>query len=228
MPNGRHARKSAAIYTPLILKLYDGWVLGVSNRFAWRCPTRAVLLPFFRRHIGSRHMDVGVGTGFYLANAGLHPDSEVTLLDLSISSLNAAKARIKHIKTQSVRHDVTLPLPFPEHTVFDSISLFYLLHCLPGKFSEKRGIIINLKRHLSPDGVVYGATILGEEANHNWFGRKLMKLYNRKGIFGNRDDTMRELKEMLESSFRSVDILRHGKVALFAARGDAAVCGTGS
>lgn len=61
----------ASVYSPAVLKLYDWWVLGLSNRFAWECPTKTVLLPFFKEHIGQRHLDVGVGTGFYLAHAGL-------------------------------------------------------------------------------------------------------------------------------------------------------------
>lgn len=64
--------KGAAIYSPLMLKLYDWWVLGISNRYAWRCSTDAVLLPFFRQHVGRRHLDVGVGTGFYPVHAGFH------------------------------------------------------------------------------------------------------------------------------------------------------------
>ena len=58
---------SARYYTPLFLRLYDVFVLWFSNRFAWRCPTPTVLLPFFKAHIGTEaHMDVGVGTGYYL------------------------------------------------------------------------------------------------------------------------------------------------------------------
>ncbi len=217
----RRIKKSAAIYTPLILMLYDWWVLGISNRFAWKCPTRSVLLPFFCRHVSVRHMDVGVGTGFYLANAKLKSGTEVTLLDLNRNSLHAAQARIRHMHPQSIQHDIMMPLPVG-HRVFDSISLFYLLHCLPGNFSEKENVVINIKRQLSPDGVLFGATILGEDANHNRFGKKLMALYNRKGIFGNQSDTMQGLRAMLERNFRNVDIRQHGKVALFTAR-DAAV-----
>ena len=208
-----NTQKNAAIYTPLILKLYDWWVLGISNRFAWECPTRDILLPFFRRYISSRHLDVGVGTGFYLANTKFPPYAEVVLLDVNVNSLEAASRRLQHVKTQCIQHDVMLPLP--QQMEFDSISLFYLLHCLPGKFNEKENVIINLKRQLSSKGILYGATILGEEANHNQFGRKLIKLYNRKGIFGNQSDTAEELKTMLERHFRTVEICRYGKVALF-------------
>lgn len=213
-----HTHKSAAIYTPWILKLYDWWVLGISNQFAWECPTHPVLLPFFQSHIGSRHMDVGVGTGFYLAHTGIKPTTEVTLLDINLHSLAAAIARCKQKNTQSIQHNVLLPLPFSRDVMFDSISLFYLLHCLPGTFNEKENVIFHLKNHLAPDGILYGATILGEEAKHNWFGKKLIQLYNKKGIFGNQYDRIEELEKMLERHFRNVEIWQHGRVALFTAR----------
>lgn len=118
--------QGAAIYSPLVLGLYDCWVLGVSNRHAWQCSTRAVLLPFFRRHLGDRHLDVGVGTGFYPANAALPHALRLTLLDLNPGSLRAAQRRLGRHSTQIVRHDVMHPLPGRVGKNMDSISLFYL------------------------------------------------------------------------------------------------------
>jgi SAM-dependent methyltransferase len=208
---------SAAVYSPLVLKLYDWWVLGVSNRLAWECPTSTVLLPFFREHLGARHLDVGVGTGYYLARAGISAGAELTLLDLNENSLRAAAAR-SGVAATAVRHDVTAPLPAEMHGRFDSVSLFYLLHCLPGSMVEKETAIAGLKAGLAPGGVMYGATILGEAAGHNAFGRKLMQVYNRKGIFGNRADTQESLEAALGRHFGRVDVRRRGKVALFVAR----------
>jgi hypothetical protein len=34
------------IYTPLVLHVYDLFVLGCSNRFAWRCPSVTMLERF--------------------------------------------------------------------------------------------------------------------------------------------------------------------------------------
>ena len=72
---------------------------------------------------------------------------------------------------------------------YDSISLFYLLHCLPGPLAAKAEKFARLKHKLQPDGVLFGATILWDEAGHNGFGRVLMNIYNKKGIFGNHHDT---------------------------------------
>jgi len=210
--------KGAAVYSPMVLKLYDAWVLGISNRYAWQCSTRQVLLPFFQRHAGRHHLDVGVGTGFYPANAGLPADACVTLMDLNSGSLQAAQHRLNRSSTTLVQHDVMTPLPASSEGSFDAISLFYLLHCLPGTMVEKGRVFANLKPHLKPEGVLYGATILGDEANHNGLGRKLMDVYNRKGIFGNRHDTRDGLEQALREHFAQVVIRVEGKVALFEAR----------
>ncbi|HBK0938208.1 TPA: methyltransferase, partial [Escherichia coli] len=75
----------AKIYTPLTLKLYDWWVLGVSNWLAWGCPTKEHLLPHFLEHLGNNHLDIGVGTGFYLTHV---PESSlISLMDLNEASL---------------------------------------------------------------------------------------------------------------------------------------------
>lgn len=205
----------AAVYSPLTLALYDAWVLGISNRYAWRCRTRSVLLPFFRANVRPRHLDIGVGTGYYLAKAQLSSQTQLTLLDLNPSSLDAAKRRINRPGTRTIQHDVFKPIPGDER--FDSISLFYLLHCLPGPLESKAAIFANLKHNLQPGGVLFGATILGDAAGHNGFGRKLMALYNKKGIFGNRGDSEVGFEAHLREHFRDVTLKREGRVLLFRA-----------
>jgi SAM-dependent methyltransferase len=212
-------KAGAAVYSPLVLKVYDAWVLGISNRYAWQCPTRRVLLPFYRQHAGQRHLDVGVGTGFYLAHAGFDAGRQITLLDLNPHSLHAAARRLGRADTRIVVQDVLQPTTALGGNKYDSIALFYLLHCLPGTMAEKSRVFENLKVHLADGGVLYGATILGDAAGHNGFGRKLMNVYNEKGIFGNRLDTLDALRDGLQRHFDDVELSQQGKVALFAARG---------
>lgn len=208
--------QGAVCYTPLTLKLYDLWVLGISNRFAWQCPTRKILLPFFCERIGKKHLDVGVGTGFYLSRSA-HLAEEITLLDLNLSSLTKASRILSGKKVHCLHQSILQPLPLKADSFFDSISLFYLLHCMSGTFKEKEAAIVNLKHYLSPQGVLYGATILGASDNvrHNLFGRLLMSFYNNKGIFSNRQDTLDGLKQMLVPHFRHVQLEQQGQVALF-------------
>jgi SAM-dependent methyltransferase len=217
-PQQLNTESGASVYSPTILKLYDFAVLGLSNRFVWQCPTKTVLLPFYKEHLGLKHLDVGVGTGFYIARAGLTRSHQVSLLDLNENSLRAAAAQVKQAKVRTFVRDVMRPSSEPVDTGYDSISLFYLLHCLPGTMDDKETAIANLKRYLSKDGVLYGATILGDEAAHNPIERMLLKLYNDKGVFHNMADTLNDLQRMLRRQFQNVQIRRHNKVALFVAR----------
>lgn len=246
------AQRGAAVYSPLVLALYDWWVLGFSNRYAWACPTGKVLLPFFRQHLSARHLDVGVGTGYYLAHSRFHPDQQLSLLDLNPNSLAAAAARVAapdaRARVAAASFDATsmfYPMSYPSDAAaalpvptlrlihadvldpgtrldaagFDSISLFYLLHCLPGNMAGKAGAVFDLLRAaLAPGGVVYGATILGAQAEHNRLGRRLLRLYNAKGIFGNDDDHIEALQSVLARRFIDISISQQGRVALFSAR----------
>jgi ubiquinone/menaquinone biosynthesis C-methylase UbiE len=217
-PQQLNTESGASVYSPTILKLYDFGVLGLSNRFVWQCPTKTVLLPFYKEHLGLKHLDVGVGTGFYIARASLTRSHQVSLLDLNENSLRAAAAQVKQAKVRTFMRDVMQPSSEPADTGYDSISLFYLLHCLPGTMDDKETAIANLKRYMSKDGVLYGATILGDEAAHNSIGRMLLKLYNDKGVFHNMADTLDDLQKMLRRQFQNVQIRRHNKVALFVAQ----------
>ncbi|MFK0380254.1 class I SAM-dependent methyltransferase [Pandoraea sp. NPDC090278] len=209
----------AAVYTPLVLKIYDWWVLEFSNRYAWRCPTRSVLLPFFQQHLSANHLDVGVGTGYYLAHSSFSTEQKVALLDLNRNSLESALTRIAHLQPLLIQEDILKPSGALGHQRFDSISLFYVLHCLPGNMPDKAAIFELLHRHLTADGTLYGTTILGgDEVVHNWLGRRLMKLYNRKGIFGNQHDTLADLESALSRYFAKVSVQQYGRVALFTAK----------
>jgi len=55
----------ADVYSKSVLSIYNLYVLGFSNTFAWRCPSR-LILDFYNEHISDNHLDVGVGTGYFL------------------------------------------------------------------------------------------------------------------------------------------------------------------
>ncbi len=210
------SKKGAQAYTPLTLKIYDWWVLGISNRYAWRCPTEDVLVNHFNKHIGHKHLDIGVGTGFYLSQTDHARD--ITLMDLNTNSLHAARTRIGAQRVSNcLEHDVFNEFPQALHNGFDSVSMFYLLHCLPGTPADKALAIKNAAAALGANGTLYGATILGDAAGHNGFGKKLMKVYNKKGIFSNRQDTAEQLRQTLEGYFEEVSVSTVGVVATFAA-----------
>lgn len=214
---------SARIYSSMVLKLYDSWVLGFSNSYVWQCRTQEALLPFFQSYFSTDHLDVGAGTGFYLTKTPMRAHQRITLLDLNQNSLRAARARVSRthpkVLLQTFCDDVVNPRGVLGDRKFQSISLFYLLHCMPGSMIDKSNVVEYLKRHLRNSGVLYGATIIGSAYPHNSLGRRLLDIYNRKGIFGNYFDTVSGLRVGLQRHFYDVEITQHGAVAMFVAIG---------
>ena len=102
---------------------------------------------------------------------------------------------------------------------FDSIGANYLFHCLPGMLESKAATVAsNLRPYLAPNGVLLGSTILGRGVEHNLLGRRLMRLYNNKGIFSNLEDDQQGLEQGLASQLTDVQTEIVGSVALFAGR----------
>ena len=207
-----------AIYNPATLALYDIVVLGISNRLIWRCPTRHIL-QLYNQHATDNHLDVGVGTGWYLDHCRFSgPRVRLGLLDLNQSSLNAAVARLRRYRPEVYRADVLRPFRF-ETAPFASVSLTYLLHCLPGTMSEKARVFDHLGPVLSPGAVVFGATLLSGGVRRTRAARALMRLYNNKGIFSNEADSLDALRQELKRRFKFVELSVVGCAALFVARG---------
>src|SRR5262249_12590875 len=101
---------------------------------------------------------------------------------------------------------------------FDSISLNYLLHCLPGDLASKSIVFEHVKRLLTNGGVICGSTILGEGVPHNALAKQLLTIYNAKGIFSNLSDRQSDLEAGLKAHFDEHTIHIAGCVALFSAR----------
>jgi len=206
----------ASLYSPRSLKMYDGFVLGLSNRFFWRCPTPK-LLELYQRHVTGRHMDVGVGTGYFLDRVRFPtPKPAIALVDLNPYSLEHTARRIARYQPTSHRLNVLEPFQV-EGGGFQSVSLTYLLHCLHGDLWSKAVFFDHLRPNLAPGAVVFGATILGAGAKHNLAGRALIRTYNQRGIFGNTGDTLEALEAALATRFARHQIEICGVVALFTA-----------
>lgn len=210
------AHRGSRIYTRPVLGAYDLVVVLISNSVAWRC-SRHLMLDMYNRHLGPKHLDVGPGTGWYLAHAQLAPGSQVTLMDLNQHSLDSASTHLDGIDHRKVAADVLAPLPTSVGPM-DSIAANFLVHCLPGSWSKKGEAFRHLADRLTDDGVFFGGTILGRGVDHNIAGRGLMALYNRIGIFHNRDDDAPGLEAALHMAFQEVTVSVVGTVALFTAR----------
>lgn len=208
-------RAGQAAYTPLTLKVYDWFVLGFSNRYLWRCPT-SELEALYDRNVSARHLDIGVGTGYFLDKASWpHRSPEITLVDLNAHSLDAAAQRIARYAPDKLVANALEPLPL--ETAFDSVGLCYLLHCVPGSIPEKAAIFDHVLPVMSEGASVFGATIVQGDAPRPGPAQALLNLYNRKGIFSNARDTCADLKAELEQRFTDVRLTRHGAVVVFEA-----------
>lgn len=205
-----------AVYSPLTLKIYDLLVLALSNSLVWKCPTRQILR-LYDEHVADDHLDVGVGTGWYLDHCRF-PSAKprIGLLDLNASSLAAAAKRIERYRPQQFRADV-LQLIAIDARPFGSIALTYLLHCLPGSIADKAVAFDNLMPLLKPGGTMFGATLLSSGVPVSRAGRKLMGTYNGKGIFSNAADSLDGLQQALHARFDEVEVKTLGCGALFVA-----------
>ena len=210
----------ASSYSGWRLAIYDTWVLGIVNRFAWKCPTAKHLLPLFRDNIGTTHLDIGVGTGYYLQHGEIPATTHLVLCDLSPSALKTAADRVPpHVEVGSpLVADILEPLPTSDR--FASVSMFFLLHCLPGPVQRKTVVFDHIKKNMTPDGVLTGATVLGPREGwvDSWFGAFIRFFVVREGIMDNLDDNSQVFIDAMQKNFKEVEAEIVGAVLLFKAR----------
>ncbi|MCB9938467.1 MAG: class I SAM-dependent methyltransferase [Planctomycetaceae bacterium] len=200
-----------------MLRLYDLIVLGVSNRFIWKCPTSR-LLRLYNDNVSANHLDVGVGTGYYLDRCRFPIEQpQITLLDMNANCLQAAAARISRYSPTCYEGNIFEPLNL-NGAKFDSISLNYVLHCLPGTMPDKLVAVKRLAELLTPGGVLFGSTLLYGGVPRSWPARRLMDFYNRKQIFTNVDDDLNTLQAGCAAIFETSEIEAVGCAALMCCR----------
>lgn len=206
-----------AAFTKPVLALYDQLVLGITCHWIWRCPTVRIL-DWYQQHLTDNHLDVGVGTGYFL-NAVRFPTQapRLALLDLNTHCLQHTRARLARYRPESYQANVLEPIEL-DIPKFDSIGLNYVLHCLPGSLPDKGIVFAHLAKHLTPRGRLFGATLLQGGVQRSLLAKGFMRLYNSRHIFSNRHDAVGNLIHALELHFDNVRIDIVGSVALFSGR----------
>lgn len=212
------AYRGQAIYSRAFLKVYDFVAYDINSRFYWRCP-RSRLVEHYDARLSARHLDIGVGDGRVLDECRFPvPAPEITLMDLNPNSLAAAAARISRYSPRTHRANVLAPWGLPS-AAFDSVAMCHLLHCLPGRLSEKATIAFGHARTaLAPGGVLFGATILGKGVEFSLPARSTVAIANRLGVLSNLDDDREGLEAALAAGFSDYEVEIVGTVALFTAR----------
>ncbi len=207
---------SVAVYTPARLALYDLFILGLSCSLVWRCPRRH-FLDLYDQHVGSPHLDIGIGTGYFLDRCRFPIEGpQITLLDPSDACLGKAARRLARYSPRVVKASALEPLDLGTPR-FASVALNGVLHCLPATPETKAGVFRNLKPSLESGGVVFGSTILGSGVEHGRLARKALARYNREGFFTNLGDDLGGLERALAHTFVDHHIDVRGSFALFAA-----------
>ncbi len=139
------AKAALRIYIRPVLSLYDVFVHGFSNPLVWRCPTH-LMIEMYNKLVSAKHLDVGVGTGYFLDKCTFPSEMPaVSLLDFSSNTLAKTSKRIARYRPDTYLANVYEPLPIADRS-FDSIGMNYVLHCLPGSMLDK-GLVL---QHLKP------------------------------------------------------------------------------
>jgi 2-polyprenyl-3-methyl-5-hydroxy-6-metoxy-1,4-benzoquinol methylase len=203
-----------SIYTKQTLLAYDLVVLGISNSFIWQCPTQR-LVDRYNKYMTANHLDIGIGTGYFLDRCQFPiPTPRLALMDLNADTLEFAARRLARYQPELYRCNVLEPI-IVEGEKFDSVSINYLLHCVPGSIESKSIAFDHLKALMNPNAVVFGSTLLQGGVQRNWIAKRLMDAYNHKGIFSNQQDDLEGLKQALSKRFRNVSVEVVGCAALF-------------
>ena len=139
----------------------------------------------------------------------------MTIVDPNPNVLRHATRRLHRLNVTAVEADVLKPLPVDGP--FDSAALSLVIHCLPGPLTRKAAAIANIAAVLAPDGVLFGASVLGRSGQHTWLGRRVLAAFNRRGAFDNLDDSEDGLREILAASFEYVELETFRSVVVFSA-----------
>lgn len=209
-------KTAQSLYTKPVLSVYDWLLLGLHCRFIWGCPSNR-MLELYNRHVSVNHLDVGVGTGYFLDHCQFPAaNPRLALMDLNRNCLETCGKRLARYKPSIYRRNVLEPIDI-DIPGFDSIGMMNLLHCLPGNMKSKGAVFNNLKVLLKPDGVIFGSTFLYGGVQRNPMATLTLYLTNRLGFMTNMEDDLEGLKATLGQYFAHSFVKTIGCVGLFVA-----------
>ncbi|MGX1779243.1 class I SAM-dependent methyltransferase [Nocardia brasiliensis] len=218
--NGPHVSRAeqagAAPYSPLLLKIYDQWVLGFNNPRVWRCDT-SHLLEQYDRTVSGRHLDIGPGTGWFLAHARFDVAApEIDLVDLNPAPLAMAAERLRRRGITARTHQGSVLSPLPVDHQFASVAASLLMHCVPGGWDTKGIAFQHIAAVTADDGVFFGSTVLSSP--ETVLSRLVGGAFRLQGGFDNAADDEPGLRRALEAAWGTVQLHRVGQMALWTAR----------
>jgi hypothetical protein len=110
------------VYSQFVLKIYDWYVLWYNCRFLWECPVN-YLLDLYNQYVSANHLDIGVGTGYFLDKCRF-PGTNVrlALMDSSANPLKAASKRLFRYKPEVYQRNASESFSI-DAWPFDSIGM---------------------------------------------------------------------------------------------------------
>ncbi len=208
--------RSQQYFNKLSLFFYDALLYGVISKYAWGSST-ARLDAHYARYASANHLEVGVGTGYLLNRVRFPATPRLALMDLSQECLSATARRVARYApachVQNILEPVTARI-----APFDSISVNYVMHCVPGDFTKKGIAFVHLAALLAPGGTLFGTTVLSRDVPKNLLARPFMWLMNALGVFNNRADSASDLKASLSAHFHVLQFDIVGVTAFFAVK----------
>lgn len=105
-----------------------------------------------------------------------------------IDELDSLKL-IARYKPEIYLRDVLEPISIDAEK-FNSIGIGYLLHCVLGSIETKPVVSDHLKELMNLNAVLFGSTLLQGGVSRSWAAKRLMNVYNKKGIFSNQRDNL--------------------------------------
>ncbi|MBW1599892.1 class I SAM-dependent methyltransferase [Streptomyces sp. JJ38] len=208
-------RAGQVAYRPWTLPMYDLVAFKLNCRYVFRVPV-SELVAMFDRNISAEHLDLGVGSGYFLDNCQTAPGQSITLADLNEHTLRHAARRLTRFRVRTVRANALEPLPLPE-AAFGSASVNFLLHCVPGDIRRKAVVFDHVAACVRPGGRLFGSTVLSKGVPLNPAARAALPLWNRSGVMHNSEDSLEDLRAELAARFPVHRVTVHGCTALFEA-----------
>jgi SAM-dependent methyltransferase len=200
-----------------LLYIYNPCAMGPGIRLFWGC-SAARLLKEYERHATANHLDIGVGTGYFLERCRFpSPSPRLAIMDLNAGALEIAAKRLGRYSPEVYQRDVMAPLCL-DIPRFDSVGVFNLIHCLPGTMETKGAVFRQVRALLNPEGVLFGSTVLGKGIRSNALSRLVLKLANAARVMSNREDDPSGLHRNLSLYYSESHVELVGHEAVFWAR----------
>ena len=105
-PTKAEVEAGQAVYTNSTLSFYDVIVVSVSNSYIWKCPS-SLIEHHYNANISSNHLDVGVGTGYFLDRCRFpNNNPRVALMDMNANSLEFTSKRLERYQPETYQQNV--------------------------------------------------------------------------------------------------------------------------